>query len=114
MRKLSLGIGMVAISFWLCLAAVEAGSVYGTLKGRVINAANGAPIGNLKMVLSRQGPGAGQSETMTDQNGRYHFDNLMPGVYTLAIKSSEYDEHRRMIDLRPHMSLSSNFRISRR
>ena len=90
----------------LCVAGADAQwARYGKLKGRVVNAANGAPVSGLKIEI------VNLRETTTDQDGKYEFDRLLRGTYKVIIKNSEYDEHRKTITIQPDQTVISNLRV---
>jgi 5-hydroxyisourate hydrolase-like protein (transthyretin family) len=70
------------------------------ISGRVVDARSGDPVGKVKVAVSRT---VGQRETMefktTAGDGRFHFESLAEGKYTLSAEGGGYphqllDEHQ--------------------
>jgi hypothetical protein len=69
----------------------------GGIEGALLDAASGAPIGNVSITAS--GPNNGLAEAATDQAGRWKLGPLRPGRWRLQIKQPGYLAQSRELDV---------------
>jgi Carboxypeptidase regulatory-like domain/TonB dependent receptor len=80
----------------------------GIVQGAVMNA-RGEPLAGAVVLIV----GAVTSVAVADEQGRYEFGALPPGMYRLRVRAEGYDTlRRRAIDVRPGARLSSMFLLS--
>ena len=60
------------------------------IAGVVVDASSGQPLSRAEVLLGAQGKPDGGQTTMTGEDGRFGFDNLAPGVYTLSARRKGY------------------------
>lgn len=65
-------------------------SVYGSLRGKVTQAAGGAALPNVKVSVRDQGVLPVLLETVTDRNGNYSFARLREGPYSVDFEVAGY------------------------
>jgi len=82
--KMAAGLA-VAISLW-GQAADPKGSVVGT----VVNSATGQPVSAVELSLGPSGPGEALATT-TDAEGKFRFDHVKPGRYSLRGSKAGYE-----------------------
>jgi hypothetical protein len=76
--------------------------VSGIVRGLVIDAQRGAPIMDVRVVLTAEDGARGGDRARTAQTvdtGRFEFSNLPPGAYTLSISTVGYIFVRRRVDV---------------
>ncbi len=97
LRRNSLGVGLLAISFWtlLALSASAGVSASGRVTGLVLDSSGGVvPVARVVLIT----PGGSQIRgALTDAAGRYSFDQLEPGRYILAVEKAGFRQHRRTV-----------------
>lgn len=71
------------------------------VQGIVSDVMDGLPLHGATVALSRRGVAGIIDGTATDSQGRYNFDQVRPGRYTLVIRYVGYDEAQRVVVLNP-------------
>jgi outer membrane cobalamin receptor len=102
---------VLAWLFALLIFALPAQAQLNTsLKGHVYDGENGRPVSGAAVKLSGTG-----YHTVTDDFGRFGFDNLPPGIYTLSVSAPGYDEFSGDdIQIISDVTRRVNVRLSRR
>ncbi len=70
----------------LLAAAAQAFTVSGTVTDYLTK----GPIGSCLVILDGYSPGAGIDTATTGDDGRYSFNSVMPGVYTMLVTHDQY------------------------
>lgn len=86
-------------SFLLTLLLLLAPSVLaqdGALVGRVLDASTALPLPGANLVIETTAYG-----TATDAEGRFQFESLVPGRYTLVVSSIGFQTERAAVTIRP-------------
>ncbi len=78
-------VGVAAVMSLAPRAARAVGEQVGRVRGRITDAASGAPLP--AVTVTARGPAliGGPRTTLTSDDGRYELDNLPPGAYTMEI-----------------------------
>ena len=88
-RACSLSVAMLMISGLAPLAAFAQQNT-AVLAGRVLDAANGSPIGFASVVVEDAASGKQLSGALTGENGRFVVQGLPPGTYKVRISFVGY------------------------
>jgi hypothetical protein len=80
----------------------------GRLSGQVVDAKTGRPLAGAVVVV------AGQQSVSTDQDGRYLFTQLVPGVYQVSVRKSGFVDAGDRLSVRAGAPIVANFRLSSR
>jgi hypothetical protein len=68
--------------------------------GRVIEAANGAPVEGVTIMATEQGSRVEPAITRSDASGRFRIDRLEPGIYELEARADQlYGEANELVHL---------------
>lgn len=96
MKKLA---GLAAVLAVFALAsAVHAQSPTGRIDG-VVADPSGAVIPGATVMLFGEGPPIIERETESDEGGRYHFADLLPGRYSIAVHSAGFVTVNMVVDV---------------
>ena len=85
--------------------ASERGAISGAVRHRDTDVA----LGNALVVIQSSALG-GERELMTDEYGRYRFEGLPPGTYTVQVLVGQADVNK-IVTLPEHASYQANFAI---
>lgn len=88
---------LVATLAALVPAAAAGQSLAGTLSGQVIDV-SGSPVPGAALTIADRRSGLVR-ETFTDESGRYRFDGLPPGAYTVSVALEGFDPAAREVEL---------------
>ena len=100
---LFLGILLICGIYQACVPNVELpGSIYGV----VADKATGEPIKSAGVELS-----PGGLKTITGSDGKFQFDNLAPGKYTLFVSKTGYAEGSNSIEVKAGQQVKNNIYI---
>jgi Flp pilus assembly protein TadD len=95
---LLLGLLLLAASSASAQGALPHRSTPVEIRGQVRYAEGGAPVPNINVRL--EGFGGGYvGELVTDRSGRFHFQNVGPGVYRVSVRVPGYREVSQQVDL---------------
>jgi hypothetical protein len=70
-------------------------SIWGTVTDN-----HGAPLGGAKVTLLNEGTKESTGGS-TDGTGQYHFENLLPGKYTVSFDASGFIPKQHQVNLKP-------------
>lgn len=93
-RKLTLLILLISVLVNSGCDPVTEYSVYGTIKGTVVDYDTGMPISGANIMIV-----PGNQTVMSDVNGSFEFLDLDSGQYTLSIQKSGYQANRKIVDV---------------
>jgi outer membrane receptor for ferrienterochelin and colicin len=97
----------VAAAFVAMAAATQADAQTGKLTGVVTDAASGAPIEGVQVVL--QGTGYGN---LTSANGRFFIIAIPPGTYTVQARRIGYQTQQTQVQILIDVTREQNFALS--
>jgi hypothetical protein len=84
------------IALWMCLGQAPAPASGPAVTGVVVNAQTAAPIADARVMLVELA-----RSVQTGQDGRFQFQNVAPGSYTLTVSLIGYVFVRRHVDVAP-------------
>lgn len=93
-RKLTLLILLISVLVNSGCDPVTEYSVYGTIKGTVVDYDTGMAISGASIMIV-----PGNQTVMSDANGSFEFLDLDSGQYTLSIQKSGYQANRKIVDV---------------
>src|SRR5262245_11408594 len=85
-------ITIILLTLGLCVGAYAQSSIMGAISGQVTDPTN-AVVPNATVTLLNAGTNKEEMIT-TEGDGRFKFNNLQPGLYTLTIKTSGFAEYK--------------------
>src|SRR5262245_13092233 len=85
-------ITIILLTLGLCVGAYAQSSITGAVSGQVTDPTN-AVVPNATVTLLNAGTNKEETIT-TEADGRFKFNNLQPGLYTLSIKTSGFTDYK--------------------
>lgn len=104
---------LVAALFTLLAGAIPLRAQPGTLQGRVLDAATGAPV-VAAGVDANMSPGDLRRGTRTDASGAYRITGLPVGRYRVTIRRSGYNSASAVVLIAPGEALTQDWRLEAR
>ncbi|MDX1579389.1 MAG: carboxypeptidase regulatory-like domain-containing protein, partial [Gemmatimonadota bacterium] len=79
----------------------------GRVVGRVGDRATGLPVAGARIALAGE-----DREALSDGNGRYAFESLVPGLYRLAVRHLNYEPVEQIVEIPGNRTLEVSFELS--
>ncbi len=93
-------------------AKANPGLKYGSLAGRVTNAANGNPVTGVSIGVAVGRIARGQREGSVDAEGRYSITGLSPGTYVVIFRGgSIFGQQRRRVTIHAGETTTLDFSV---